>query len=148
MATSDIFTLKTSMAERSIRLLYTIALILIAIGVLMGLGRGVMILTHAPMHRPAMTASATPPSSTVAPQAPQTDTQSMRPDMRFGARGGFRGWHRFHHHRFGMMGRSPTMFGIFMIVGALIKGLIALLLVRVLAEIGLAVLAIPRRAAV
>ena len=145
MAASDILTLKTSMAERLIRLLYTIALILIAIGVLMGLGRGVMILTHAPMHRPAMTTSATPPSAAVTPQTPQTDAQNARPDMH---RGDFRGWHRFHHRRFGMMGRSPAMFGIFMIVGALLRGLIALLLVRVLAEIGLAVLAIPRRVAV
>ena len=45
MATRDILTLKTPMAEGIIRLLYTIALILIAIGVLMGLARGVMIMT-------------------------------------------------------------------------------------------------------
>ena len=39
-----------------------------------------------------------------------------------------------------MMGRSP-MFGLFVILGALLRGLIALLIVRVLAEVGLAVLA-------
>ena len=38
-------------------------------------------------------------------------------------------------------------FGLMMIVGSLLRGLIALLLVRVLAEIGLAVLGMPKRAA-
>ena len=51
MAARDILTLKTPMAEGIIRLLYTIALILIALGVLFGLARGVMIMTHAPYSR-------------------------------------------------------------------------------------------------
>ena len=54
MAARDILTLNTPMAERIIRLLYTIALVLIAIGTLFGIGRGVMILTHTPMQRPAV----------------------------------------------------------------------------------------------
>jgi hypothetical protein len=149
MAASDILTLKTPMAERIIRLLYTIALIFITLGVIMGLARGAMIMTHAPMQRPAMMAPATPQSgAATAPQAPQTDAQNARPDFRPGMRGDFRGWNRFGHHRYGMMmGRSPAMFGLFMIVGSLLKGLIALLLVRVFAEMGLAVLAIPKRSA-
>jgi hypothetical protein len=144
MATRDILTLRTPMAEGIIRLLYTIALILIAIGVLMGLARGVMIMTHAPMQRPAITAPATPQSgATTTPQAPQNDAQNMRPWQR----GEYRGWHRFHHHRYGMMmGRSPMIFGLFMIVRALLGGFIALMVVRVLAEMGLSVLAMPRRA--
>jgi hypothetical protein len=149
MAARDILTLKTPMADGIIRLLYTVALILITIGVLFGLARGVMIMTHAPMQRPAMTAPATPGSSAVTPTpAPQTDAQNARPEFRPGMRGDFRGWHRFgHHRRFGMMmGRSPMAFGLFMIVGSLLRGLIALLLVRVLAEIGLAILAAPKRA--
>jgi len=146
MATRDILTLKTPMGEGIIRLLYTIALILIAIGVLMGLARGVMIMTHAPMQRPAITAPATPQSGAATP-APQTDAQNARPDFRPGMRGDFRGWHRFgHHRRFGMMGHSPAIFGIFMIVRALLGGFIALMVVRVLAELGLSILAMPRRA--
>ncbi len=143
MAARDILTLKTPMAEGIIRLLYTIALILITLGVLFGVARGVMIMTHAPMQRPAITAPATPDSSAVTPTpAPQTDAQNARPGMR----GDFRGWHRFGHHRYGMMmGRSPMGFGLMMIVGSLLRGLIALLLVRVLAEIGLAVLGMPKR---
>ena len=147
MAARDILTLKTPMAEGIIRLLYTIALILITIGVLFGVARGVMIMTHAPMQRPAITAPAAPDSSAVTPQAPQTDAQNARPEFRPGMRGDFRGWNRFgHHHRYGMMmGRSPMGFGLMMIVGSLLRGLIALLLVRVLAEIGLAVLGMPKR---
>lgn len=143
MATRDILTLKTPMGEGIIRLLYTIALILIAIGVLMGLARGVMIMTHAPMQRPAITAPATPQSgTTTTPQTSQNDAQTMRPWQR----GEYRGWHR-HHHRYGMMGRSPALFGIFMIVRALLGGFIALMVVRVLAELGLSILAMPRRPA-
>jgi hypothetical protein len=149
MAARDILTLKTPMAEGIIRLLYTIALIFIALGVVMGLARGAMIMTHAPMQRPAMMAPATPQSGTAAtPQAPQTDAQNASPDFRPGMRGDFRGWHRFGHHRYGMMmGRSPAMFGLFMIVRALLGGFIALMIVRILAEMGLAVLAMPRRTA-
>ncbi len=155
MAARDIVTLRTPMAEGIIRLLYTIALILIALGVLFGIARGVMIMTHAPMHRPAVTADANPQSGATTPQAPQTDAQNARPDFRSGPRGDFRGWRGFHHRRFGMMGpgrfgmmgRSPALFGVFVIVGALLRGLIALLIVRVFAEMGLAVLAMPRRTA-
>ena len=149
MAARDILTLNTSMAEGIIRLLYTIALILIGLGVLFGIGRGVMILTHTPMQRPAVTSTATPPSGAMAQQqsnpAPQAQPdQNARPDFRGRD---FRGWHRWGHHRgyFGMMPRSP-MFGLVVIVGALLRGFIALLIVRVLAEIGLAVLASPKRA--
>ena len=149
MAARDILTLKTPMAEGIIRLLYTIALILIGLGTLFGIGRGVMILTHTPMQRPAITSSATPPSGAMAQQqgtpAPQAQPdQNARPDFR-GMRRDFRGWHRWGHHRhWGMMGRSP-MFGLVVIVGALLRGLIALLIVRVMAELGLAVLALPKR---
>src|SRR6185312_14359354 len=126
MAARDILTLRTPMADGIIRLLYTIALILIGLGTLFGIGRGVMILTHAPMHRPAITSNAAPPSGTMTQQnnaAPQAQTgQTMRPDFR--GRRDFRGWHR-HHRHWGMMGRSPW-FGLVVIVGALLRGLIAL----------------------
>jgi hypothetical protein len=152
MAARDILTLKTPMADGIIRLLYTIALILITIGVVMGLARGVRIMTHTPMQRPAITAPATPDANAT-PQPPQTDaqpgTQNARPDFRHGMRGDFRGWRGYGHHRHGMMmmGRSPMIFGLFVIVGSLLRGLIALLLIRILAEIGLSILAMPKRSA-
>ncbi|HEY2835233.1 MAG TPA: hypothetical protein VGI89_01605 [Rhizomicrobium sp.] len=154
MAARDILNLRTPMAEGIVRLLYTIALILIGLGTLFGIGRGVMILTHAPMQRPAITSNATPPSGAMSQQqsqnnaAPQAQPdQNARPDFR-GMRRDFRGWHRWGHHRgpFGMMPRSPW-FGLVVIIGALLRGLIALLIVRVLAEMGLAVLSLPKRAA-
>lgn len=153
MAARDILNLNTSMAEGIIRLLYAIALILIGLGTLFGIGRGVTILTHTPMQRPAITSSAAPQSGAVAGQqtnnpAPQAQAdQNARPQFR-GMRRDFRGWRRFHRDRpFGMMmGRSP-LFGLVVIIGALLRGLIALLVVRVLAEIGLAVLAMPKRSA-
>ena len=149
MAARDILNLGTPMAEGIIRLLYTIALILIGLGTLFGIGRGVMILTHAPMQRPAITSTATPPSGATAEQqgnpAPQAQgDQSTRQDFR-GMRRDYRGWHR-HHRHWGMMGRSPW-FGLVVIIGALLRGLIGLLIVRVMAEIGLAVLSLPKRGA-
>ena len=146
MAARDILTLNTPMAERIIRLLYTIALILIAIGTLMGIARGVMILTHTPMQRPAITSSANPSGNAVTPQnaAPQTDMQANRREFRNAMRHDYRGWHRYHRP-FGMMHRSPW-FGLVVIVGALLRGLIGLLIVRVLAEVGLAILSLPKRA--
>lgn len=152
MAARDILTLNTPMAERIIRLLYTIALVLIAVGTLLGIGRGVMIMTHTPMQRPAITSSANPSGNAMTPQsgtaAPQTDNQIERREFRDRWRGDHRGWYgRRHYGPFGMMPRSP-MFGLVVIIGALLRGLIGLLIVRVLAEMGLAVLSLPKRAAV
>ena len=159
MAARDILTLKTPMAEGIIRLLYIIALIFIALGVLMGLARGVRIMTQMPMMaRPAITSTTNPPADATAPQASQSDAQNARPGPRFGYGGGRFDRDRFGmmgHRRFGMMGPgrygmmggSPAIFGLFMIVRALLGGFIALLIVRVLAELGLAILAMPRRAA-
>lgn len=162
MAARDILTLKNPMAEGIIRLLYTIALILIGLGTLFGIARGVMILTHTPMQRPAITSSATPPAATDSAAGQQQNAQQQpgtaaeatppanaRPDFRMGYRGDFRGWHRWGHYRgpFGMMPRSPW-FGLVVILGALLRGLVALLIVRVMAEIGLALLGLPKRSAV
>ena len=151
MAARDILTLNTPLAERIIRLLYTIALVLIAIGTLFGIARGVMILTHTPMQRPAITSGANPSGNAATPQsgtaAPQTDAQTPRRDFRDGMRGDYRGWNRHGHHRpWGMMHRSPW-FGLVVIIGALLRGLIGLLILRVLAEVGLAILAMPKRSA-
>ncbi len=157
MATRDILTLKTPMAEGIIRLLYTIALILITLGVAFGLARGIRIMTHTPMQRPAVTAPANPQSGAEAtPQAPQSDAQNARPGMRFGndrrdrrQRFGMMGQGRYGMMgpgRYGMMSRSPGTYGLMVILGSLLRGLIALLVLRVLAEIGLAILGMPKRA--
>ena len=139
MAATDILSLKTSMAERAIRWLYALALILIALGVIFGVGRGVMLASRAPMtNPPAMTANTNAPANAMTAQAPQPSAQAMRPMGR-----GF--YHRGFERRFFMMRRHPMRAGIFMIIGALVRGFIALMIVRILAEMGLAVLAMPRR---
>ena len=141
MAATDILSLKTTMGERAIRWLYALALILIALGTIFGIGRGVMIASRPPMtNPPAMAANTNPPANTVTPAQPaQPGAQAMRPM-------GPRGFHRRgFERRFFMMRRHPMRAGIFMIIGALVRGFIALMVVRILAEMGLAILAMPRR---
>jgi hypothetical protein len=140
MAATDIFSLRTSMAERAIRWLYALALILIALGVIFGIWRGAMIARHAPMTTPpAMSANATPPANAMTAQPAQPNMQAMRP---MGPRGFY---HRGFGHRFFMMRHHPMRAGIFMIIASLVRGFIALMIVRILAEMGLAILAMPRR---
>ena len=43
------------------------------------------------------------------------------------------------------MGRNPVLAGIFVVFGSLLRGAIILRIVRILAELGIAVLAMPRR---
>ena len=140
MAATDILSLKTSMAERAIRWLYALALILIALGVIFGVGRGVMLASRAPMtNPPAMTANTNAPANAMTAQVPQPGAQAMRP---MGPRGFYRGR---GERRFFMMRRHPMQAGMFMIIRALVRGFIALMIVRILAELGLAILAMPRR---
>jgi len=138
MPASDILSLRVSMAERAIRLLYSLALVLIALGTVFGLWRGGMLMTRTPMPPPQISANAnpTPPATTTAPQTPQQGVQGFRGGPRFMSR---------ERRRFFMMRRHPMRAGIFMIIGTLVRSFIALLLVRILAELGLAVLAMPRR---
>ena len=140
MAATDIFSLRTSMAERSIRWLYALALILITLGVIFGVWRGAMLASRAPMtNPPAMADNANAPANAMTAQAPQPSAQAMRP---MGPRGFYRGR---GERRFFMMRRHPMQAGIFMIIRTLVGGFIALMIVRILAEMGLAILAMPRR---
>ena len=137
MAAGDIFALNNSVASRLIRCLYIVALILIAIMVVLGVMRGIRIMTFTP--RP-MTAASAPPSAQADQQAAP---QAAMPDRRMMMQRRFR--------RPGMMrapfgfGRNPTVAGAFTIFLTLLRGVIILMVVRILAEIGLAVLAMPRR---
>ncbi|HXR95990.1 MAG TPA: hypothetical protein VN718_08925 [Rhizomicrobium sp.] len=140
MAATDILSLRTSMGERSIRWLYGLALILIALGVIFGLVRGVSLATRAPMtNPPAVAANTHAPANAMTSQAPQQSAQAPRPR-------GPRGFYRSRaERRFIMMRRHPMQAGIFMIIRSLVGGFIALMVVRILAEMGLAILAMPRR---
>jgi hypothetical protein len=71
--------------------------------------------------------------------AAQPGAQAARPVR---PRGFYR---RPFERRFFMMRRHPLRAGIFIIIRTLVRGFIALMVVRILAELGLAILAMPRR---
>ena len=151
MAVGDIFALNNSLAARLIRCLYIVALILIAIMVILGVVRGVRIMTFTPRPMPAA-AGAPPSAQATQPPAPGA-AMPARPQ---GARHMGPGRRMMMMRRFrrpGMMGprapfgfgRNPALAGAFAIFMTLLRGAIMLMVVRILAEIGLAVLAMPRR---
>src|ERR1700722_15308946 len=153
MAARDILNLDNSLAARLIRCLYIVALILITVMVILGLVRGVRGMSRPPFPRPAMANAAAP---TAAPGTAASDAAAPLPPgpsmmgpgqrrmmmaRRFG-RSAFRGPRPMAP--FGL-GRNPVIAGVWIILGTLLRGAIVLMVVRVLAELGLAVLAMPRR---
>jgi hypothetical protein len=148
MAARDILTLDKPMAPRLIRILYWIALVIILLGVLHGISRGVGIMNRpAPLQFP----EASPPSST-------TDTPDAAPNgwrhrwqhhngQGFGDRE-FQGSGGYRHHGFMMMRHmSPPVRGGFVILFSLLRGLVLVMVVRVLAEMGSTILTLkPKQA--
>ena len=143
MAAGDILALNTSLAARLIRCLYIVALILIAVMVILGVVRGVRIMTFTPRPMPAVGGRAARAWDSDAGSAP--GAMPAQPGRRMMMMRRFR--------RPGMMGpralfgigRNPALAGAFAIFMTLLRGAIMLMVVRILAEIGLAVLAMPRR---
>ena len=155
MSAGNILCLNQPMGVRLIRILYCIALVLIAIMVVSGIVGGVRTMMRpAPQAQAAM---ATPDAGSPAAPAPQPP-QAMnpgRPDFgpgnfrrRFG-RPGMRGPMmdgRMMRGPFIMGVRlSPPLFGALRILFALFRGLIAVMVIRVLAEIGTAILTMAPR---
>jgi len=145
MAARDILNLDNALAPRLIRCLYTAALILITVMVVLGVVRGVRIMSLPPL-LPAVMANSAPapaaPDAAAPPQSGMMDpgmNRRMMMDRRFGRR------------PMGPMGfgplpmRNPMLAGIIVIFGTLLRGAIILMIVRILAEIGLAILAMQRR---
>jgi len=143
MAFSDIFTLKNSIAIRLIRCLYIVALILIALMVVLGVVRGIRIMSFTPRPPATVTMSGSPsaagavqpaqPPTAMGPRRMNRMMMMRRPGMMMGPRAPFG------------LGRNPVAAGAFVIFFALLRGAIAVMVVRILAEIGLAILAMPRR---
>ncbi len=151
MSVSNILTLKKSMGPCLIKALYWIALVIILLGVLHGVARGVWIMTHQMPHQPP---AVTQSSSTSSSSTPNAMSPGSAPDARqtmwhrhFGQGYGNRGFRGpgFRHFRpggFMMMGHlSPPVRGSLFILLTLFRGLITVMLVRILAEIGNAILA-------
>jgi len=138
MAASDILNLNNSMAPKAIKWLYWIALVIIAGGLVMGLVRGVGIMQRGMSLPPAVTTTATPDGAG-GMTTPQNDAQNQRGERR-------RFYSRREQREFNQRRRNPTMFGVMLIGRTLVRTIISLLLVRVLAEMGLSVLAMGKRA--
>ena len=146
MAARDILTLSNPIAAQLIRCLYILVLVLIAILVIFGLVRGVRTMMRTPPPpRPAIAQTEAPAAAAPAgPGMMQAPMQTQRPAMmrrRFDQPGFRRPGPRLG---FGL-GRNPVIAGIFIIIATLLRAAIALMVVRILAEMGLAVLAMPRR---
>lgn len=138
MAVSDIFTLQNSIAARLIRCLYIVALVLIAVMVILGVVRGIRIMSFTPRPPATATMSGSPPAAGTMMPAPPPNAMGPRRMDRMMMRG------RGPRAPFGM-GRNPAVAGVFTILFALLRGAIAVMVVRILSEIGLAILAMPRR---
>jgi hypothetical protein len=144
MAARDLLNLNNSIAPRLIRCLYIAALILITVMVLLGVMRGIRIMNRPMMPPAAITNSAAAPAAPDATTPPQGAMGQRFADRRMMMD---RRFDRSGRRRFGMfgMGRNPMLGGLFVILGALLRGAIILMIVRILAELGLAILAMPRR---
>lgn len=142
MAAGDIFALNNSLASRLIRCLYIVALILIAIMVIVGVVRGVRIMTFTP--RPIPAAAGAPPAPGTATPAPPRSAMPAQPGRRMMMLRRF-GPRRRGPLGMGLLPRNPAVAGAITIFMTLLRGAIMLMVVRILAEIGLAVLAMPRR---
>jgi hypothetical protein len=147
MAARDMLSLDTSIAPKLLRCLYTVALVLILIGTALGMVRGVRVMLAPPPPPPAVAAAPGTAAPVASPAMGQMRPPIMRPMM---GRGGpmmmRRRFERFRGMRGpGFMRGTPRpIVGAGLILFVLLRGLIALLVVRVLAEAGLAVLSLKR----
>ena len=141
MAWSSILNLDTPIAHRLIRCLYTAALVVIAIVTVIGIARGVMTMTR-PAPAPMAAASSPPAALPNAQGGPPAAMPGPRPGRPF-----------FRPRRFGPHGPllgpvlrgQPVLAGAVQILFTLLRGLVMLLVVRILAEMGLAVLSLGER---
>lgn len=150
MSVNSILTLNKPMGPCLIKALYWIALVIILLGVLHGVARGVWIMTHQMPHQsPAVTQSLSTSSSTPNAMSPGSapDARQTMWHRHFGPGYGNRVFRRpgFRHFRSGgfmMMGHlpPPVRGGLFILL-TLFRGVVMVMVVRILAEIGNAILA-------
>jgi hypothetical protein len=152
MSAANILNLNQPMGAKLIRILYCIALVVIALATLSGMVGGVRTMLRPPPM--AQTATAAPIGQ---PPAPPDAANPNRPDFGPGefrrGRPGMRGPRMDGPMRMrrpfviGGMVLPPPVSGALRILLALLRGLIAIMIVRVLAEIGTAILAMSARQA-
>ena len=129
MAIRDIVTLDKSFAPCLLRILYPLALALIGLAMLLGVAQGIRVITRPPM---------TPPP--VAQGLPG-NAEQMRPPP--GMMMGPRAIERRRMMR-GMRAGNPVLAGSFIILRTLLGGAILMMVVRILSEMALAVLRLPK----
>src|SRR5580704_9134145 len=126
MAAGDIFALNTSLAARLIRCLYIVALILIAIMVIVGVVRGVRIMTFTP--RPMPAAAGAPPAPGTAMPAPPQGAMPAQPGRRMMMMRRFRPRPR-GPLGMGFLPRNPQLAGAITVFMTLLHGAIMLMVV-------------------
>jgi hypothetical protein len=144
----SVFNLDKSMGPCLIKALYIAALVVIALGLLRGIVGGVRMMSGPP---PAPVAAVMPPGAAAPGMPPQMAPGAMpgnRPGFVFGPRG-----RRFAGPpRPGFMagpllrGWPPAALGAARIVFALLRALVMAMVIRVLAEMGLGILAMGAKA--
>jgi hypothetical protein len=141
---SPLFNLNKPLARCFVQALYCVALVLIALGLLRGIVQGARMMSGPP---PAVMAQAPPPAAAPVPGAP---AMAMPPPRRpgFGPPG-----RRFRGPRPGFVmgggllrGMPPPVLGAARILGALFVAAVMTMVVRVLAELANAVLAMGAKA--
>lgn len=142
MAVRDIVTLDTDIAPKLLRILYPLALILISLMLLVGVAQGIRTITSPP--RPPMMAGTTTPPAT--PQSGMLQPPPMPGIMGRGMMGPRDTYGRRLFRRTpGLRAANPVLAGTFLIVRAMVMAAILIMVVRILAEMALAVLALPKR---
>jgi len=144
----SLFRLDRPIGPCLITILYWIAVVVIVIGTLLGIAGGLGTMTGHERSVAAL-ANASPSANANGPGAPgQNGARSLPANSERGFE--YRRYHGygFHNHRRPGWVRSlqPLPRGSLYIAFSLLRGLVAFLIVRVLAEIGLAILAMGARA--
>lgn len=135
MAVRDILTLEKPIAPCLLRILYPLALALIALGMLVGIAQGIRVITRPPMTPPPMTQPGAQPGS----------AEQMRPPPgMMGPRAMARPMMERRRMMRGMRAGNPVLAGSFIILRTLVAGAIMMMMVRILAEMALAILRLSK----
>ena len=150
MSVRNILTLNKPMAPCLIQALYWIALVFILLGVLHGIARGVWVMNHQMQFQTPVAAQSSSPPVAMSPGSPPDARQGMW-QRHLGPGFGNRDFHgpSFRDDRPGafMMMRHlpPPVRGGLRILLVLLRGLVMVMIVRVLAEIAMAILAMKAK---
>ena len=139
MAARDIVTLEKSFAPCLLRILYPLGLAIILVGMLLGIAQGVRVITRPPI-APVTQTGAQPGAMDQMrpPPGAMMGRGMMEPRMMAPAMMERRRMMR------GMRAANPVMAGTFIIARTLVGGLVLMMVIRILAEMALAVLRLPK----